>query len=147
MKIKIIAVGKIKEASLKILINEYLKQLNNISIIEVKDEKNKDGMKLEATKILKNIDENEFVVALLIEGKMLDSISFSKEIEFIYNTYNKPITFVIGGSYGLDESVIKRSNYNLSLSKMTFPHQLTRLILVEQIYRAMMILKKHPYHK
>lgn len=144
---KIISVGKIKEASLTKLINEYLKQIKDVKIIEVKDEKNKEGLKLESDRILKLINSDNYVVSLVIDGTPLDSIALANLIDNINTNIGKEIIFIIGGSYGLHSNVVKRSNYQLSLSKLTFPHQLTRLILVEQIYRSFMILKNHPYHK
>ena len=149
--IKILCVGKIKEKYLVDGINEYLKRLSKytkVSIIELPDfdyDINK-TLKKEEENILKNIDEKDFVVTLEIEGKQLDSVTFSKEMDtFISN--NKNIVFVIGGSYGLSDVIKKRSNYKLSFSKFTFPHQLFRLILLEQIYRSYKIINNETYHK
>lgn len=147
MKIKIICVGKIKETSLKNLINEYAKQIKDLSIIEVKDEKNQLGLKIEASRILKHLNKNEYTIGLVIGGNEHDSLSLAKLFDNIQTNVNKPVTFIIGGSYGLDNSILEKIKYKLSLSKLTFPHQLTRLILVEQIYRSLMILNNHPYHK
>ncbi|MFA5692078.1 MAG: 23S rRNA (pseudouridine(1915)-N(3))-methyltransferase RlmH [Acholeplasmataceae bacterium] len=147
MKIKIICVGKIKENSLKNLINEYTKQIKDLTIFEVKDEKNQLGLKLEAKRILKHLNKNEYTIGLVIKGNEHNSLSLAKLFDHIQTNLNKPITFIIGGSYGLDNSVLETLDYKLSLSKLTFPHQLTRLILVEQIYRSLMILNNHPYHK
>ena len=103
-------------------------------------------MKKEADSINKNIDEKDFVITLEIEGSMLTSTELSKKIETIFNN-NSNLVFVIGGSYGLHESIKKRSNYALSFSKMTFPHQLFRVLLLEQIYRSFKILNNETYHK
>ena len=97
--------------------------------------------------ILKNIPDDAFVITLEIEGKMLDSVEFSKKLEQLGIQGKSHICFVIGGSIGLGQDVLKRSNYALSFSKMTFPHQLMRVILLEQIYRAYRIQMKEPYHK
>ena len=150
--IKIITVGSIKEKYLKDGIEEYLKRIRkytNIEIIELKDESFQDEIKVKKTegeKILKNIKDKEYVITLEIEGKMLTSTELAKKIDQIYLT-NSDITFVIGGSLGLSEEVRQRSNYALSFSKMTFPHQLFRLILLEQIYRSYKINNNESYHK
>ena len=146
--IRIICVGKLTQKQLKPLIEHYQKQIPmQIDWLEVLDEASEKQMHLEAERIIKVIDKNDFVIALAIEGKMFDSQSFSKMIEshFIYN--QKRLVFLIGGSYGLNEEVLKRVDMKISFSKMTFPHQLMRLILIEQIYRAFMIQRNHPYHK
>ena len=159
VKIDIVCVGKIKEKYFTMAINEYSKRLSKyikLNIIEVADEQTPDGAskaveeeikKKEADRILKNIKPDTFVVTLEIKGEMLDSVSLSKKIEDIGVRGFGNIAFVIGGSLGLYESVSKRSNYKLSFSKMTFPHQLMRVILLEQIYRAYRILNNEPYHK
>ncbi|BCR35459.1 23S rRNA (pseudouridine(1915)-N(3))-methyltransferase RlmH [Mariniplasma anaerobium] len=146
--IKLIVVGKMNHKYLNEGISYYKKQLPvDLDIIEVKDEKNIEGMKLEGQYILSKIKESDVVVVLAINGKILDSIGFSKMIEDV-NTYQQgDLVFVIGGSYGLSPEVYQRANQKISFSKMTFPHQLMRLILVEQIYRGFMIMKNHPYHK
>lgn len=158
MKISIICVGKIKEKFFNLAIDEYLKRLSKyakINIIEVLDEKAPENISLaeeeiikqkEANKILKNI-KDEFVVALCINGKQLDSIEFSNFIQKNMNNGISHILFIIGGSLGLHSSVLERANFKISFSKMTFPHQLMRVILLEQIYRAERILKNEPYHK
>ena len=129
-------------------INYYKKQIPvQLEIIEVKDEKDASGMEQEGMHILNKIKDNDVVVALAIKGKLLDSHQFSKLIEDV-NTYQQgDLVFVIGGSYGLSEAVYQRANHQISFSKMTFPHQMMRLILIEQIYRGFMIMKNHPYHK
>ena len=146
--IKLIVVGKMTHKYLNEGILHYKKQLPvELQIIEIKDEKDSEGMKVEGRHILNKIKESDVVVALAIKGKMIDSKGFSKMIEDV-NTYSQgDLVFVIGGSYGLSEEVYKRSNQRISFSKMTFPHQMMRLILVEQIYRGFMIMKNHPYHK
>ena len=149
--IKIITVGKIKEKYYTDAVNEYLKRLSKytkIDLIEVKDEDfdiNKTLSK-ERDSILKYIDEKDYVITLEIEGNELDSVSLSKKINDIQNNYSN-ITFIIGGSYGLHEDIKKRSNYALSFSKLTFPHQLFRVILLEQLYRSYKIINNETYHK
>ncbi len=146
--IKLIVVGKMNHKYLNEGIEYYKKQIPvHMEIIEIKDEKNEDGLNIEGTHILNKIKDSDVVVALAIKGKMLDSSGFAKMIEDV-NTYQQgDLVFVIGGSYGLSNDVYERANQQISFSKMTFPHQLMRLILVEQIYRGFMILKNHPYHK
>ena len=160
MKIKIIGVGKIKEKFYKEAIGEYSKRMgayNKIEIIEVPDEqapenlsdKEIDQVKAkEGEKILAKIEETDYVVSLEILGKQMTSEGFA---EFIRNEmaegFGRDLVFVIGGSNGLSQEVSQRANYKLSFSKMTFPHQLMRVILMEQIYRAYRIINGHPYHK
>ncbi len=150
--IKIIAIGSIKEKYLKDAIAEYQKRLQkytSLEIIELKDESFDDidkTLNKEAEKIKKHISEKDYIITLEIEGKQLDSIEFSKKLENIQlETSN--ITFIIGGSYGLSTEIKEMSNYHLSISKMTFPHQLFRVILLEQIYRAFKIKNNESYHK
>ena len=158
-KISIISVGKIKEKYLKDGIGEYTKRLSRyckLDIIEVPDEKTPDGASevvenqiknLEGERILKSIKDDDYVIALAIDGKMLDSVELSNKMESLGVRGTSHIVFVIGGSLGLSENVLKRADYKLSFSKMTFPHQLMRMILLEQIYRAYRIMKGEPYHK
>lgn len=158
MKINIICVGKIKEKFFNMAIDEYSKRLSKyikLTIIELQDEKTPDNLSIaeeeivklkEGEKILKNI-KDEFVVTLCIDGKTLDSVQFADFFKNNMNTGKSNITFVIGGSLGLHKSVIERANFKFSFSKMTFPHQLMRVILLEQIYRANRIIKNEPYHK
>lgn len=149
--IKIICVGKLKESYLKDAIEEYTKRLSRytkLEIIELPDEslKEKDKcLELEGEKILKNIKDKDYVITLEIDGKMIDSIGFSKKIEILETTGN--IVFVIGGSYGLSHQVKARRNEAISFSKMTFPHQLFRVFLLEQIYRGYKIKNNESYHK
>lgn len=150
--IKIIAIGNIKEKYLKDAIAEYQKRLQkytSLEIIELKDESFDDidkTLSKEAEKIKKHISEKDYIITLEIEGKQLDSVEFSKKLENIQlETSN--ITFIIGGSYGLSPEIKGMSNYHLSVSKMTFPHQLFRVILLEQIYRAFKIKNNESYHK
>jgi len=149
--IKIITVGKIKEEYLKEAIKEYTKRLSKftkINIIEVDDEDfdiNKTLLK-EKENIIKHINEKDYIITLEIEGNQIDSIEFSKKIESTLN-YNSDITFIIGGSYGLHDDIKRMSNYKLSFSKMTFPHQLFRVMLLEQIYRSYKIINNESYHK
>lgn len=159
MKISIVCVGKIKEKFYRDAIDEYAKRLSKyckLEIIEVADEKTPDRAsetvenqikEKEADRILDKIKEDTFVYTLEIKGKRYTSKGFAKELESkgTYGTSN--IAFVIGGSLGLHEKVLKRSNGSISFSDMTFPHQLMRVILTEQIYRAYRIINGEPYHK
>jgi len=150
--IKIICVGKIKEKFFKDAIEEYKKRLTKytkISIIEVEDINinNEELIKQkESELILKHIEKKDYIITLEIEGKQLTSIELSNKIEDLEQT-NPNITFIIGGSYGLDDEIKKISNFKLSFSKLTFPHQLFRVILLEQIYRAYKIKNNESYHK
>ena len=146
--IKLIVVGKMNQKYLNEGINYYKKQIPGaFEIIEVKDEKDETGMTIEGDRILNKIKVSDTVCVLAIEGKMMDSLEFSSYIEHVQTYQQGDLVFVIGGSYGLADEVYKRANQSVSFSKMTFPHQMMRLILVEQIYRAFMIMKNHPYHK
>lgn len=150
--IKIICVGKIKEKFFKEAIEEYKKRLSKytkLQIIEVEDVNlpNESLIKQKEKELIeKNINEKDYVITLEIEGNELNSIELSKKIQELEQT-NPNITFIIGGSYGLDEKIKQRSNYKLSFSKLTFPHQLFRVILLEQIYRAYKIKNNESYHK
>ncbi len=150
--IKIITVGKIKEKYLLDAIKEYKKRLSKytkLELIEVKDESAYEKEKIiekEGESISKFIDEKDYIITLEIEGTEISSIDFSKKIDSILNV-NSNITFIVGGSYGLSDKIKKISNYKLSFSKMTFPHQLFRVILLEQIYRAFKIINNESYHK
>lgn len=151
--IKIICVGKIKEDFIEKGINEYLKRLSaftKVTIIELKEGNNIDILKTiesEGRSILDKINKEDFVITLEIAGKMLDSIALSKKINDLYTYGNTNIDFIIGGSWGLSDEVKRRSNFALSFSKFTFPHQLMRLILIEQIYRSFTIINNKEYHK
>ena len=151
--IKILCVGKIKEKFFTEGICEYQKRIegySKFSIVEVKEVNTSDIFKNifeEGKNLLSKISEDEFVVTLEIHGKMIDSVDLAKLIEEKFTYGYSKITFVIGGSNGLSIDVIKRSNYHLSFSKFTFPHQLMRLILTEQIYRALTIINNKEYHK
>ena len=147
--IKIICVGKLKEDYLKKAIEEYKKRItkySKIEMIELEDESNGNILEKEKTKILKYIHEKDYVITLEIDGSSIDSMELSKKIESIYLNYSN-ITFIIGGSYGLHDDIKKRSNYALSFSKLTFPHQLFRVMLLEQIYRSFKIMHHETYHK
>ena len=151
--LKIVCVGKIKEKYLTDAFSEYEKRISvfqKLKVVELKESNNKDlkhNIEEEGNSILNAINQDEYVITLEILGQMLDSVELSNKISKL-QTYGKSnITFVIGGSYGLSESVKKRSDYALSFSKMTFPHQLMRVILIEQIYRAFNISENTPYHK
>ena len=151
--IKLICIGKIKDSNLKALIDDYTKKINHyhkLETIEVKDEPIKDNEKyvldVEAQRALDKIDNDEYVILLDLHGKTLDSIEFAKKIDKLFISYSK-ICFVIGGSLGLGGKLIERANFRLKLSDMTFLHQMTRLILLEQIYRSFKILNNETYHK
>ncbi|NMA94448.1 MAG: 23S rRNA (pseudouridine(1915)-N(3))-methyltransferase RlmH [Clostridiales bacterium] len=159
MNIKIIAVGSIKENYMKKGIEEFRKRLTRycrLNIIEVKDEKAPEGLKgkeillvkqKEAERIVKHIKDGDYVIALAIDGKDFTSEKFAKEMENLALRGKSSITFIIGGSLGLSDKVLKMADMHLSFSAFTFPHQLMRLILLEQIYRAYRIINGQPYHK
>lgn len=154
IEINVISVGSIKEKYLQELILDYKKRIGKyaqIDLIELKDESNKINenvvKELEGERILSSIKEGFYVVLLDLKGQMLDSISLSKKIDEISTYYSSKIAFVIGGSYGVSEAVKKRANFMLSFSKMTFPHQLAKGMLLEQIYRSFKILNNETYHK
>ena len=147
--IKIICIGKIKENYLKEAIKEYQKRLSKytkLEIIELQDESNEKALKIESERILKYLKKDDYIITLEIEGKQLTSIELSQKIEKTLIT-NPNITFIIGGSYGLDDQIKKLSNYSLSFSILTFPHQLFRVFLLEQIYRSFKIMNNENYHK
>ena len=150
--IKIICVGKIKEKYLIDAIEEYLKRLgkySKIEIIELQDESQGEIdkiKKIEGLKIEKYISPKDYVISLEIDGKKLTSEEFANLIDKELIEYSN-ITFIIGGSYGIDESIKEKANYHLSFSSMTFPHQLFRVLLLEQIYRAFKINNNESYHK
>lgn len=146
--IKIIVVGKLKNKELITLINNYQKMIpRKLDIITIKDESTSDKINIEGNKILKQIKADDFVITLEIKGNQLSSEELATFINDIEVNKQNDIVFVIGGSFGLDISISQRANYKLSFSKMTFPHNLMQLILIEQIYRAYMINSNHPYHK
>lgn len=147
MKVKIISVGKVKDKGLNELINYYAKQIKTIEMVEITDEASITGMEKEGQKILSKIAKDSYVISLAIEGKMLDSVEFADTLDHVTTNFGPSITFIIGGSFGLSHVVKEKSNLLLSFSKMTFPHQLMKLFLVEQIFRAQAILNNHPYHK
>ncbi|MDY5057931.1 MAG: 23S rRNA (pseudouridine(1915)-N(3))-methyltransferase RlmH [Bacilli bacterium] len=143
--IKIVCVGKVKEKYLREAIDDYEKRIgkyHKIDIIEVDDS----NINEERDRILKNIGNRDYVITLEIDGHEIDSLELANKIDKLFIT-NSTITFVIGGSYGLHNDVKNRSDYNLSFSKFTFPHQLFRVILLEQIYRCFKILNNETYHK
>lgn len=159
MRITVIGVGKIKEKYLTMGIEEYSKRLSRyckLDIIELPDEKTPDNAseaeelqikKKEGEKILKHIKDGAYVIALAIEGKQLSSTELADKIQNLGVNGESSLVFIIGGSLGLDQEVIKRADYLLSFSKMTFPHQLMRMILLEQVYRGYRIINGEPYHK
>lgn len=159
MKITILCVGKVKEKFYRDAIGEYQKRLSRyckLKIVEVTDEKTPDGAsetvenqikEKEGNRILSKIREEDYVIALAIDGKMQDSVELSKNIQQLGVRGKSSIVFVIGGSLGLSKEVLKRADEKLSFSKMTFPHQLMRVILLEQVYRSYRIMNGEPYHK
>ena len=159
MRISVVCVGKIKEKYLKLGIDEFSKRLSKyckLEVIELDDEKapenlsDKEMMMIkekEGKKILSKIKDNSYVIALAIDGKNLSSEELAETIDNLGVRGTSHIVFVIGGSLGLSDDVLRRSNYKLSFSKMTFPHQLMRLILLEHVYRSYRINNGEPYHK
>ena len=158
MKIKIYAIGKIKDFY-KLGVDEYVKRLSSyckIEIVEIKDEsisekpsegEIKKAIDAEGKRVLSQVKDNEYLVSLDLNKKEYTSIEFSSFIKKELETHGSNISFVIGGSYGLSDELKARVNASICLSKMTFPHQLARLILLEQIYRAFKILNNETYHK
>lgn len=159
MNINVIGVGKIKEKYLKLGIDEFKKRLSKyckLDIIELDDEKAPEKLsekemimvkEKEGKKILSKIKDTSYVIALAIDGKNLSSEELADKMSDLAVRGNSNITFVIGGSLGLSDEVLDRADYKLSFSKMTFPHQLMRLILLEQVYRSYRINNNEPYHK
>lgn len=159
MKIKIVAVGKLKEKYMIAGIQEYVKRMqaySKMEIYEVMDERIPDHASLaeetiikdrEGRKILDKIKQDDYMILLDVSGNQIDSVELSKYIENCMVAGKSSIAFVIGGSLGHGKEVLERANFRLSFSKMTFPHQLMRLLLVEQIYRAFKIIKNETYHK
>ena len=159
MQITIITVGKLKEKYLKEGIAEYVKRLSaycKLNVVEVNDEKAPEELsatemeqvkRKEGERILAHIKQDYYVIALAIEGQMWSSEKLSSEMDKLALHGRSQVAFVIGGSLGLADEVLKRADAKLSFSKMTFPHQLMRLVLVEQIYRAFRISRGEPYHK
>lgn len=159
MKITLLTVGKMKENYLRDGIAEYRKRLGRycrLEFVEVADEKTPDGAsvaeeeqikKTEGERLLRCIRDTDYVLALAIDGAALDSVEFSEKLERLGVQGESSLVFVIGGSLGLSDEVLRRADYRLSFSRMTFPHQLMRLILLEQIYRSFRIMRGEPYHK
>ena len=159
MNISVISVGKLKEKYLKLGIEEFSKRLSKyckLDLIELEDEKCPENLSEKDMEIVKNkegqrilskIKNNSYVIALAIDGKNLSSEELADTISKLAVRGNSHITFIIGGALGLSDEVLKRADYKLSFSKMTFPHQLMKLILLEQVYRAFRINNNEPYHK
>lgn len=159
MNINVISVGKLKEKYLKLGIEEFSKRLSKyckLDLIELEDEKCPENLSEKDMEIVKNkegqrilskIKNNSYVIALAIDGKNLSSEELADTMSKLAVRGNSHITFIIGGSLGLSDEVLKRADYKLSFSKMTFPHQLMKLILLEQVYRAFRINNNEPYHK
>lgn len=159
MNIHLITVGKLKEKYLKQACEEYLKRLTpyaKVDVVEVNEEKAQDPVReaeaaqikqREGERIAKKLPPDAFVIALAIEGKSLSSPAFAKKLEQLSTYGQSHIAFIIGGSYGIAPEILKRADLLLSFSAMTFPHQLMRVFLLEQIYRAFKIIRGEPYHK
>ena len=159
MKIKVVTVGKLKEKYLKDGIEEYLKRISRFAkfeMIELADEKTPDKasesenqkiLEIEGQRILSKVGDRDFVIALAIEGRTFSSEEFSKQLEEASIKGFSTLTFIIGGSLGLAQDVKNRANLSVSFGRLTLPHQLMRLVLVEQIYRAFTIQQGSPYHK
>lgn len=159
MKLRLVCVGKVREKYLKLGIEEFEKRLSpyvSLEIVEVRDRgaKTEPGeseirkiLEAEGRDILKRIDPGDEVIALDIQGRTMDSLKFSRWLSDFRDEGIQNLVMIIGGSYGLSQDVLARANEKLSFSKMTFPHQMMRLILLEQIYRAYRIDAGHPYHK
>ena len=159
MKITVITVGKIKEKYLKDAIEEYSKRLSKyckLEIVEVADEKTPDNASnivedairsKEAERILKHVKDDAYVITLEINGKQVSSEELADKVEKLGVQGISHIIFIIGGSIGLGREVLEKSHFALSFSKMTFPHQLMRVILLEQVYRSYRIINGEPYHK
>lgn len=147
IKIDLVAVGSLKEAYLKDAVKEYSKRLSaycNLNMVELKEGRSTGD---EGTSILKKVEPKSYKIALDIEGKMLGSVEFAKKIESLPHEGVSHITFIIGGSEGLSQEVKSACDFSLSFSKMTFPHQLMRVIFLEQLYRAFKINRNEVYHK
>lgn len=159
MRITLLTVGKLKEKYWKEAIDEYVKRLGRyakVDIVEVADEKTPDNAseaeeeqirRIEGARLLEKIPQGSYVITLEILGKMLDSVQLSETISDWMVKGESHLCFIIGGSLGLSKEASARASYKLSFSKMTFPHQLMRVILLEQLYRAFRIQKGEPYHK
>ena len=159
MKITLIAVGKLKERYFEDAVGEYAKRLSRyckLEILQVADEKTPDGAgealeaqikEKEGKRILAHVKEGDYVIALAVEGRQMDSLEFARRMERLALEGKSQIAFIIGGSLGLSPEVMKRADFSLSFSPMTFPHQLMRVILLEQIYRGFRIIHGEPYHK
>ncbi|MHC6180030.1 23S rRNA (pseudouridine(1915)-N(3))-methyltransferase RlmH [Clostridium sp. JNZ X4-2] len=159
MNITIIAVGKLKEKYLKDAVGEYSKRLSRyckLNVIEVMDEKTPENAsekeenvikEKEGKRILKHLKEENYIIVLDLKGNMISSVEFASKVEQLALAGNSSITFIIGGSLGISREILQKSDYKLCFSKMTFPHQLFRVMLLEQVYRGFKIIKGEPYHK
>ncbi|MCK4552149.1 MAG: 23S rRNA (pseudouridine(1915)-N(3))-methyltransferase RlmH [Tenericutes bacterium] len=158
MKIKIISAGKIKEKYLLEGIKEYSKRLSKyckLDLVEVKDEAAPDNLSIKDIEIIKNIEgkrilskiNDEYIIALAIDGKQFSSEELANKMNDVTSYHSSNICFIIGGSLGLSKEILNKADVKLSFSKMTFPHRLMKLILLEQIYRSFRINKNEPYHK
>ena len=151
MKITVLCVGKLKESFFRDAVEEYKKRLGGyceFTVTEVADDADSPtAMESEGRRLLDKLPTKSYVIALCIDGKKLDSIGLSKKLNELMVGGTSHIVFIMGGSTGLSQAVIKRADFRLSFSDMTFPHQLMRVILTEQIYRSFRIIRGEPYHK
>ena len=147
MNITILCVGNLKEKYLKEAEKEYLKRLSRYAKVTILETKEYEDIEKEGAELLKKIKEDSFVIALEILGKQMSSIELSSFLEELGIKGESDVTFVIGGSDGLSNKVLERADSTVSFSKLTFPHQLMRIFLLEQIYRSFKIIKNEPYHK
>jgi 23S rRNA (pseudouridine1915-N3)-methyltransferase len=146
--IRVLCVGKLSKPLFEKAVHHYTKQIQPaLTWTEVEDGKDDKDIKAEGERLLSKVKETDHVVALAIEGKQMDSESFSRLVDDALTYGRGDLVFVIGGSHGLSEDVLRRADKTISFSPMTFPHQLVRVVLAEQVFRARMIAKGHPYHK
>jgi 23S rRNA (pseudouridine1915-N3)-methyltransferase len=147
LHVTLIACGRLKEKYLRDAVDEYAKRLTGYVKLDIKEVQDGPDMKSEASRIAQHIEEDAYLITLEIDGKQLSSTEFAESIQDLMNAGSSHICFIIGGSDGIDASVTKRANMHLSFGRMTYPHQLMRVIFLEQLYRAFRIIKGEPYHK
>ncbi len=145
--IKIICVGKIKEKYIKEGIKDYLKRLTKYTKVEIIEVEEQKSLNLESEKIIKQLKENDYIISLQLDGEELNSCQLSAKINNLYIEGKSSIVFIIGSSHGLSESLTSKADYKLSFSTLTFPHQLFRLMFLEQLYRSFKIIYNEKYHK
>jgi 23S rRNA (pseudouridine1915-N3)-methyltransferase len=147
LHVTLIACGRLKEKYLRDAVDEYAKRLTGYVKLDIKEVQDGPDMKSEASRIAQHIEEDAYLITLEIDGKQLSSTEFAGSLQDLMNTGGSHICFIIGGSDGIDASVTKRADMHLSFGRMTYPHQLMRVIFLEQLYRAFRIIKGEPYHK